>query len=540
MLARIDLNAPPSPEDIEESLRQIEFKHAQKPSVRIIKRVLGPIVSVLKDYYGVFDTLSQADQTPGCVLWGVMKVVIDGLSRFIDLIDKIKAEILSLSAQLRRLTLYEELYGQSLDMQELLFSSYKNVFRFWCRVDKECSRCGLNSLLRASTSFSTRKLQGIVDDLKEDADQIEKVATIIEGRYAGQERAEASNERFENRKERDEGSAWRRQMQSDRIRTWLGGQIINESTFHRHRNNVDISRHLTRSSTCEWLFSNSQFQDWIQGTSSKPILWLFAGPGTGKSVLCSCAMEYARSLSDAQAECLHFYEFDNEHTAIVTARNLATQLFERYWLLNQDVPEDLQNVSQKSGADLSNVLDLVRILVAKLPKVYIFFDGLDEECTMPRWKEASKIIEFVNSLAENFPTTVRIWYSSQDRHIIRGQFQESLVLNIKEQTRIAVEKHISLAVPGICNPEVDQNTRTWILTELKQRADGNFLWASLMLKTIENEVSSFDEMELFIKEGLPKDLDSYYRRIIARYEKRERELARLDFLALGPVCSSAY
>ena len=540
MLARIDLIAPPTPEDIEESLRQIEFKHAQKPSVRIIKRVLGPIVSVLKDYYGVFDTLSQADQTPGCVLWGVMKVVIDGLSRFIDLIDKIKAEILSLSAQLRRLTLYEELYGQSLDMQELLFSSYKNVFRFWCRVDKECSRCGLNSLLRASTSFSTRKLQTILDDLKEDADQIEKVAAIIEGQYAGRERVEASHERYENRKERDEGSAWRKQMQSDRIRTWLGGQTINESTFHRHRNNIDISRHPTGSSTCEWLFNDSQFQDWIQGTSSKPILWLFAGPGTGKSVLCSCAVEYARNLSGTQAECLHFYEFDNEHTAIVTARNLATQLFERYWLLNQDVPEDLQNVSQKSGADLSNVLDFVRILVTKLPKVFIFFDGLDEECTMARWKEASKIIEFVNLLAENFPKTVRIWYSSQDRPIIRGQFEKSLVLNIKEETRIAVEKHISLRVPGICNPEVDQNTRTWILSELKQRADGNFLWASLMLKTIENEVSSFDEMELFIKEGLPKDLDAYYRRIIGRYEKRERELARLDLLALAPVCSSAY
>ena len=540
MLARIDLNAPPNPEDIEDSLRQIEAKHAQKSSVRIIKRVLGPIVSVLKDYYGVFDTLSQADQTPGCVLWGVMKVVIDGLSRFIDLIDKIKAEILSLSAQLRRLTLYEELYGQSLDMQELLFSSYKNVFRFWCRVDKECSRCGLNSLLRASTSFSTRKLQAIVDDLEEDADQIEKVATIIEGQYAGKERVEASHERYENRKERDEGSAWRKQMQSDRIRTWLGGHTINESTFHRHRNNIDISRHPTGSSTCEWLFSDSQFQDWIQGTSSKPILWLFAGPGTGKSVLCSCAVEYVRNLSGTQAECLHFYEFDNEHTAIVTARNLATQLFERYWLLNQDVPEDLQNASQKSGADLSNILDFVRILVTKLPKVFIFFDGLDEECTVARWKEASKIIEFVNLLAEHLPTTVRVWYSSQDRPIIRGQFEKSLVLNIKEQTRIAVEKHISLRVPGICNPEVDQNTRTWILSELKQRADGNFLWASLMLKSIENEVSSFDEMELFIKEGLPKDLDAYYRRIIARYEKRERELARLDSLALAPVCSSAY
>ena len=540
MLARIDLNNPPTPEDIQESLRQIESRHAQKPSVKIIKRVLGPIVSVLKDYYGVVDTLAQADPTPGCVLWGVLKVAIDGLSRFIDLMDKIKAQVLSLSAQLRRLTLYEELYGQSRDMQELLFSSYKNVFRFWCRVEKECSRCGLNTLLRASASFSMKKLQAIVDDLEEDADQIEKVAAIVEGQYADKERMEASLERYENRKERDEGSAWRKQMQSDRIRSWLGGQTINEATLHRHRNNLEIYRHPTEPSTCEWLFDDSQFQDWIRGTSSKPILWLFAGPGSGKSVLCSHAAEYVRNLCNNQAPCLHFYEFDNEHTAILTARNLATQLFERYWLLYQDVPEDLQGTSQKSGADLIDVFKFIRVLVGKLPTVYIFLDGLDEECTAARWKEASKIIDFVNLLAETSPKTVRVWYSSQDMPIIRQQLGSHLVLNVKEQIGVAVDRHISLRVPGICNPEVDQDTRTWILSELKQRADGNFLWANLMLKTIENEVSSFDEMELFIKEGLPKDLDAYYRRIITRYENRERELARLGPCALSLVRISAY
>lgn len=540
MLARIDLNNPPTPEDIQESLRQIESRHAQKPSVKMIKRVLGPIVSVLKDYYGVFDTLSQADPTPGCVLWGVLKVAIDGLSRFVDLIDKIKAEVLSLSAQLRRLTLYEELYGQSLDMQELLFSSYKNIFRFWCRVDKECSRCGLNTLLRASTSFSIKKLQAIVDDVKEDADQIEKVAAIIEGQYADKERIEASLERYENRKERDEGSAWRKQMQSDRIRSWLGGQTINEATVHRHRNNLDIYRHPTEPPTCEWLFDDSQFQDWIKGTSSKPIFWLFAGPGSGKSVLCSHAVEHVRNLGDAEAQCLHFYEFDNEHTAIVTARNLAIQLFERYWPLYQDIPEDMQSISERTGADLVNVFEFIRVLVGKLPKVYVFLDGLDEECTVARWKEASKIVDFVNLLAETSPKTVRVWYSSQDRPIIRQQLESHLILNVKEQIRVAVDKHISWRLPGICNPEVDQDTRKWILSELKQRADGNFLWASLMLKTIANEVSSFDEMELFINEGLPKDLDAYYRRIVARYENRERELARLDPCNLSLVCSSAY
>ena len=515
MLARVDLVHPPTPEDIQESLLQTEMKHAQKPSIKMMKRVLGPVVVVLKDYYGVFDSLSQADPTPACVLWGVLKIAIDGLSRCIDLIDKIKAEVLALSAQLRRLVLYDELYGQHLDMQVLLFNSYKNVFRFWCRIDKECSRCGFNSLLRASASFSINKLQAIVEDLKKDADQIEKVAAIIEGQYAGTDRREARLERQENKNERDESSTWRRQMQSDRIRAWLSGQTINEST-------------------------HSRLQHWIQGTPAKPILWLFAGPGSGKSVLCSHAFEYVRKLSDSQAQCLHFCEFDNQHTAIVTARNLATQLFECYWLLNQDIPEDLQSTSQKSSADLLNVFDFMRALVSKLPKVYIFLDGLDEECTVARWKEAIKIVDFLNLLVQSSPSTIRVWYSSQNRPIIREQLENHMVFNIKDQIRGAVDEYISLTVPGICNPEVDKETRAWILEELKSRADGSFLWASLMLKTIENEVSSFDEMERFIKEGLPKDLDAYYRRIFGRYETRERELARLDNISLRRLPYCAY
>ena len=66
---------------------------------------------------------------------------LQGSSRYFDLYDKIKAELLSLTTQLQRLTLYDDLYNDSSLMQEYLCRSYINVFRFWSRVDKECDRC---------------------------------------------------------------------------------------------------------------------------------------------------------------------------------------------------------------------------------------------------------------------------------------------------------------------------------------------------------------------------------------------------------------
>lgn len=523
ILSRIDKDDPPTPEKVQEVMRQIELKHGERTSIKIMKRVMGPFVIVMKDYYGVLDTLCQADPTPGMVLWGCLKIVIDGMGRFVDLFDRLKAEVLSMTTHIRRLTLYEELYGGSPEMQEYLFKSYKDVFRFWCRVDKECNRCGLNSLLRASTSFSMKKLQAIMNDLRDDADQIDKLVPVIEGQYASQERLEASQERYENKKEREEGSAWRKQLQSDRIRSWLGGQTITASNMRRHMDNVAISK---GGSSCDWLFKDPKFQGWVDQNGAEPTLWLFAVPGSGKSVLCSHVAEHIQTLQENIAIAFHFCEFDDQRTALSTAQILATQLFEKYWLMYQDIPDDLQKAAQKSNASLVNILDFIRLLVTKLPMTYILIDGLDEEIHEARWVEIEKIIDFVNLLVTTYPNSVRVWYSTQDRFVIRRKLNSFPSLDIKQQVKGAVDRYIDAAVPEISNHEVDQDTRNWMLAELKKRADGNFLWASLMLKSIENEVSSFDEMEQFIKKGLPRDLYSYYRRIFAQYQGRERELAR--------------
>ena len=292
VLSRLDLSDPPTPDSIHQAMRTVEARHAQKPSVRMMKRILGPVISAMKDYYGVLDTITQADPTPGMVVWGALKIVIDGLGRFVELFDKIKSEVMSLTTLLTRLALYEHLYGESSEMQEHLFRSYVNIFRFWCRVDKECNRCALNTLLRATASFSLKKLQSIVSDLKENADDIDKLVPIIEGQYAGIERGEARIERIENQKERIENSGWRKQMLNDQILSWLGAKSFNETTFTKHQNNLSV---VGSGGTCDWLFEEPDFQNWLNGKSTKPVLWLHAGPGTGKSILCSQAYKYAEA-----------------------------------------------------------------------------------------------------------------------------------------------------------------------------------------------------------------------------------------------------
>ena len=382
---------------------------------------------------------------------------------------------------------------------------------------------GLNALLRASTSFSTKKLAAIIKSLQDNADQVAKLALIIEGQYASQARHEAELERSDNKRERDEGSVWRKQMQSDRVRAWLGSDMVNESNLRRHENNLNISK---ANRSCDWLLSDSLFQQWADEPSTRPVIWLCAGPGSGKSVLCSFAADYIQRQKGSVAIAIHFYEFDNQRTALLTAQILAIQLFEQYWVRHRDIPEDLLNVSQKSKASLTSIMDFIRLIVPKLPSVYLFLDGIDEECGQIRWNDAVRILDDVLRLVKDNPACVRIWCSSQDTISIRKYLQAFPTLDVRDKIKTAVDEYISSTVPGIDNPDVDRDTRSWILSSLKTRANGSFLWASLMVRTIEDGVSSLDDLECLVEEGLPQDVDEYYRRMFARYEARERALAR--------------
>ena len=75
---------------------------------------------------------------------------------------------------------------------------------------------GTHHIIHAMVSFSTKKLNDIITDMKEDVDQIEKLVPIIEARISKGERENAEMERHlagiersEAKKERLEAKAWR-------------------------------------------------------------------------------------------------------------------------------------------------------------------------------------------------------------------------------------------------------------------------------------------------------------------------------------------
>ncbi|KAJ6623171.1 hypothetical protein B0H10DRAFT_825470 [Mycena sp. CBHHK59/15] len=531
-----------TPDSINESIKKAEQRNSEQPGKRAMKKVLGPVVDVLRDYDAIISSLASADPMPTAIIWGALKVIIDGAHRFLNLFDIIKKELRALASQLQRINDYESLYGDSDMLQELFCQSYVNMLRFWSRVDKECDTCWYTSMLKAVASFSTSKLNKIIQDIEEDANQIEKLASILEATKGKEERQAAELERFKAgmeraaaQRERQTQAAWREENQSDRqeeryrhICAWLCCRQGNEENMRQHR--AHKNSYLT--GTCNWILQDPTYIEWHSGRSKPAILWVHAPPAAGKSILSSHVLEAIKQSDTVIAVAYHFYRFDQMNSASETLRLLAGHLFDHYWELKHEVMEEMYLKTQRSVCSLESVQELITALVTVLPKSCFVLDGLDEECMGARWTEAATVLDFLINLAKDSPDRVWLWYSSQYRPCINEKLKAHPILDIKDEVKKDVSFYLSRVNPELNDLEVSDADLQGVLQDLQGRAEGNFLWASLMLQALKN-TDSLTDMKEFAADGLPETLDDYYRRIFERFEKPQRSLVSKIFALIA-------
>src|SRR5690349_12023289 len=106
----------------------------------------------------LIDLTAQADPMPTALIWGALKVVIDGSDRCLQLFETINDQIKRLRVHIEDATAYEDLYGESPQLQQALFDFYSMMLKFWCRVDKECNR---SSRLTSFSQIRPDKILGI-------------------------------------------------------------------------------------------------------------------------------------------------------------------------------------------------------------------------------------------------------------------------------------------------------------------------------------------------------------------------------------------
>lgn len=304
--------------------------------------------------------------------------------------------------------------------------------------------------------------------------------------------------------------------------------------------------------TCSWVLSGDEYRQWEnRDVGSKGRLWIYGGPGSGKTMLSIFLSKHlagtAKSEDAAQSHSagkdlvLYFFCSGSETTKnsesgilqgllleAIRQRpsllGLVQQIYEnqqsdpcqdwsfdvlwmalRSFIRNQSE----QDTSGSKEEDMSNHQN---------PVTYIIVDGLDE-C------EPASIRRLVRRLSrldndKELGGRVKVMIISREKPVLRDAFAgRYLQLNLDEPRNAQavsadVQKHIVQRVDSIASPDrKDYSTElcSSVKDSLAQNCQGNFLWVSMAISELES-TSRIEAWEHLSR--LPSTLNAIYEWIV--------------------------
>ncbi|KAK3173425.1 hypothetical protein OEA41_006754 [Lepraria neglecta] len=289
--------------------------------------------------------------------------------------------------------------------------------------------------------------------------------------------------------------------------------------------------------TGTWLVDSPQFSRWL--TEGNSTLWLNGFAGSGKSVLCSTAINFTlrRRRSDPNVGIAFFYfTFNDKWKQDVSAmlRALLLQLSSQL----QDGHTDLTRLhdSYKAGTPPSPVLiEYLRRLIQRFHQVYIMMDALDES---PRNTAREDVLDAIETMRKWSLQGLHLFVTSRDEPDICDSLDLSATQQVIMQNA-GINKDIADFISG--RFDTDRKLRELlpyhdnIQEALSKRAKGVFRWVECQFKSLRSCPRSEDHLEGLLN-SLPQSLDETYERMLCNIDHYLIEDARriLTLLCFAP------
>ncbi|KAF7983630.1 hypothetical protein HWV62_20564 [Athelia sp. TMB] len=281
--------------------------------------------------------------------------------------------------------------------------------------------------------------------------------------------------------------------------------------------NYNAARKKHQPGTGSWFLDGSQFSKWKEHPGS--VLWLYGGPGSGKTVLCSSAIHNVQAFCEMKplARGYAYFFFDGTRAQSDTlnydnlTRSIITQLSDR---CGDAMPSALVEMYSKcdSGnrqpleAQLENTLS--RILDI-FDNTYIVIDSLDE-CV-----KKADVLDWIQSITSENAGRLHIMLTSRpEPEIIRG------LQSLPGIRKIAIEGQVTAGDIGAYldarlkvreMAHWDAHDKQKIKKTVSDGSDGMFRWAELQMNDI-IKCRNSTQLDRQLK-ALPKDLDATYAKI---------------------------
>ena len=278
-----------------------------------------------------------------------------------------------------------------------------------------------------------------------------------------------------------------------------------------------------------WILSHRDFIDWRDGDETR-LLWIKGDPGKGKTMLLIGIVRELQKLKSPHDSGLVSYFFcqgtdSRLNNATAVLRGLIYQLLVQQQSLISHLRKQYDKAGRQLFEDVNAFVALSNIFTEmlhdpRLTRVYLVVDALDE-CE-------SGLLQLLDLIVRNVSTSssrVKWLVSSRNRHDIEERLgiddslvKLSLELNAASVSG-AVDAYIDHKVSELDRLKQYKEVRVQITQELRQKADGTFLWVALVCKELES-VESYDA--LAVLDEIPSELKGLYGRMMRQIEELKR------------------
>ena len=268
-------------------------------------------------------------------------------------------------------------------------------------------------------------------------------------------------------------------------------------------------RELRTPGTCQTLVQEEIFASWMQHSTSAGILWLHAGPGSGKSVKASFLIDHISSLGHYCQYYFFRYQDALKRSVNTFFRSLAFQLCQdmpRFRSALLKLADDNALAGKTHTRQIWKMLFESNLFSLDLHSpVYWVIDAVDES------DSPEVLISILKSIPRTMPIRIILisrhlpsMSSSLNRFPSEVSVDEMDISNNRDDIRRFAEEE-SVHLPG------DEGFHSKVVDQLLRRCDGNFLWVHLALQEL-LEIHSQEDLG-YILDDLPIGMEPMYQRM---------------------------
>ncbi|EPS41471.1 hypothetical protein H072_4653 [Dactylellina haptotyla CBS 200.50] len=545
---------PATVDDLEEEVRRLEDHKLKKSMSFKIGKKIQPLVDFLRRHTDAVDTMVQANPFPAALVWGSLKVLLTLAFYHMNYFESLVKMLNEIGDTLDIYRQYEKVLKSSTLVQRKLELVYFDILCFFYKAKKVFQT--RISLITARTVWRTfesdfgnikeslrrhkrlldetvnierimqlQQLNGEVQEIKEGVQDINLgvrginvevqelnariggIDSQLEGLRANQ-RAQSNAQDNPSLSMGSHNNIQTTQPTSPDQRMSIMNWVSNsdpESDFA-----TECRRRVESSG--EWLLCDDIFQTW-QTSPERRILRIIGSPGAGKTVLSTTIIEHLQrtcpkipeeTVQKSKPNCTAFFycsKSEQGQNLVSILAGIIKQTLSTLRWIPEPVIECFER-SRAAGRSKLSLADNPEALLKKLSplfsRFYLVIDGLDEI------SEVSDVANALVKLTDSLTNVHTVLLSRDITEITTNTANSSTIKLDGSNTSTDIGRYIKEEVARLPFDDLPED----ICERLSKGANGMFLWASFMIKSLSQAVDRRHVMNIL--SSMPRGLDEFY------------------------------